>query len=100
MGRSYGSKTIDRLRDSGLSSLSLQFAAVCVDARFDTKLLAEYFKVSRMTIHNWFHDKSMRPHNEEQVEKFIQKALDDLDSGILPIKSKTKMRSYLHNLGL
>jgi hypothetical protein len=99
MGRSYGNKTIERLRDSGLNSTSLQFAAVCVDARFDTNLLAQYFGVSRMTIHNWFHDKTMRPHNEEQVTRFTQKVLNDLDCGILPIKNKTKMRNYL-NLGV
>lgn len=98
MGRSYGIKTIRRLQESDQHSLSLQFAAVCVDARLNTSLLAKHFGVSRMTIHNWFHDKSMRAKHEEQVEKFVERILNDLEWGILPIKNKSKMRSYLLNL--
>lgn len=98
--RAYGTRTIERLRDSAQDTYSLQFAAACIDARLNTSLLAKHFNVSRMTIFNWFNGKNINEKRLDRVVSFTQTILDDMEKGKLPLGTKKEMVAYFRSLNI
>tara|TARA_R100001510_G_C7644408_1_gene201863 strand:- start:1157 stop:1474 length:318 start_codon:yes stop_codon:yes gene_type:complete len=98
--RAYGTRTIERLRDSVQDTDSLKFAAACIDARLNTGLLAKYFKVSRMTIFNWFNGRNINEKRLDRVVSFTEIILDDIEKGKLPLGTKKEMVAYFRSLNI
>lgn len=95
MPRNYSQKFSSSIGTVDDSSLGVDLAKACVSANIPPKLVAKYFSVTRITIHNWFRGAPVRESKKVKITTFIIKLLEDIDKGVLPAKDGKTAKAYI-----
>jgi len=77
MSKGYSKNFIDIIDNADENLLGVQLGSMCVKNDIPVTDVAEFFKVSRMTVYNWFKGstKVCDPHLQK-VEKLVSKLKD------------------------
>ena len=77
MSKGYSKNFIDTIEGADKGLLGVQLGSMCVKNDIPVTDVAEFFKVSRMTVYNWFKGstKVCDPHLQK-VEKLVSKLKD------------------------
>jgi len=75
-------------------SLGVSLGKLCVRAGLPLLYAAAMLDVSRMTLHTWVRGGKVRSDHAPKVEKFIQYIEDELQAGVLPMKTLWEAREY------
>jgi DNA-binding transcriptional regulator YiaG len=74
MNRGYSTKFVEAVKAGDQSKLGVRLAVVCIQNNISAQEVAEFFKVSRMTVYNWFNGKSKVPTaHEDKMLKLVEK---------------------------
>jgi DNA-binding transcriptional regulator YdaS (Cro superfamily) len=70
--RGYAHKFIQDVRGADQSKLGVQLGMACIEGEIPVSDVAEFFKVTRATVYNWFKGKTKVPtEHTEKIEKLI-----------------------------
>ena len=74
MSRGYTTKFIQSVNEADQGKLGVRLAQICIKNDIPVKDVAEFLKVTRMTVYHWFKGKTnvLGP-QKETVEKLIAK---------------------------
>jgi hypothetical protein len=95
MARPYSDKFLIGLKSADDERVGIQLAKVCVEAKFPALYIANYFEVTRMTVHGWFRGKYISEKNCIRIQRFIKEIKKDLENDLLPAASAKIARAYL-----
>jgi hypothetical protein len=95
MARPYSDKFLLSLQYADQEKLGIQLAQLCVKSNLPTMYLANIFKVSRQSMHNWFRGKPIRKRHQKLIEDFIVLVKNDLKDDVLPAKNLANARQYV-----
>ena len=95
MARPYSDKFLIGLQSADDERVGIQLAKVCVKAKFPALFIANYFNVTRMTIHGWFRGNYIAEKNCIRIQRFIKEVKTDIEKGVLPVASAKKAKAYL-----
>ena len=95
MARPYSDKFLIGLKSADDERVGIQLAKVCVEAKFPALYVANYFGVTRMTIHGWFRGNYISEKNCIRINRFIKEIKNDMEEGVLPVASAKKAKAYL-----
>lgn len=74
MARTYTPKLIKLVEEADVSKLGVQLAKVCIENNIPVHDVADFLKVSRVTVYNWFKGKTnVLGEHQEKIEKLITK---------------------------
>tara|TARA_R110000803_G_scaffold49384_2_gene102609 strand:- start:135 stop:467 length:333 start_codon:yes stop_codon:yes gene_type:complete len=96
MSRPYSDKFLIGLQSADEDRVGIQLAKVCVESSLPLLYVAEYFGVTRMSVHKWFRGDYIKEKNCIKIQKFIKIAKEDLEKGLLPATSIKTARIYLN----
>lgn len=94
MARPYSDKFLLGLQYADQNILGIQLAQLCVKSNLPTMYLADIFKVSRQSVHNWFRGKPIRKGHQKLIEDFMVLVQNDLKNDVLPAKNLANARQY------
>ena len=74
MNRGYSSRFIETVKAADNTKLGVRLGIVCIQNNISAVEVAEFFKVSRMTVYNWFKGKCKVPEvHEDKMLKLVEK---------------------------
>jgi predicted DNA-binding protein YlxM (UPF0122 family) len=74
MSRTYTAKLIKCIEEADQSKLGVQLGQVCVRNDIPVNDVADFLKVTRVTVYNWFKGKTnVLGQYQEKIEKLITK---------------------------
>ena len=74
MLRGYTTKFIQAVNNADQTKIGVQLGQVCIKNNIPVNDVAEFLKVTRMTVYHWFKGKTqVRTKHEETVKKLIAK---------------------------
>ena len=91
----YSAKLIEAVRGNTEYKLGVELANICIAANLPATYVAQVLGVSRMALHTWFRGGAIRPSKRERVNVFIDIVQDDLNKGVLPVRTLAEAREYL-----
>jgi len=72
--RGYSEKFIQKVQGANQYKLGVRLGLACIRGEIPVNDVADFFKVSRVTIYNWFHGKTKVPtEHTEKIEKLLAK---------------------------
>jgi hypothetical protein len=72
--RWYSEKFIQKVQGANQDKLGVRLGLACIRGEIPVNDVADFFKVSRVTIYNWFHGKTKVPtEHTEKIEKLLAK---------------------------
>jgi len=72
--RGYSSKFVSEVQSADQSKLGVKLGMACIKGEIPVSDVSEFFKVSRVTVYNWFKGKTKVPtEHTEKIEKLIAK---------------------------
>ena len=95
VSRNYSQKFASSIGVVESDSLGVALAKACVTANIPPKLIAKYFSVTRITIHNWFRGAPVRESKKVKISTFVGKVLEDIEKGVLPAKDGKSAKAYI-----
>ncbi|MAN64648.1 MAG: hypothetical protein CMI60_22175 [Parvibaculum sp.] len=95
MPRPYSDKFLIGLQSADDERVGIQLAKVCVEAKLPALYIADYFSVTRMTVHCWFRGHYISEKNCIRIQRFIKEIKKDIEKGLLPVASAKKAKAYL-----
>ena len=98
MPTSYSSPLVEAVQTAPVRSLGQELALVCIDGRLPAAYVAQVLGVSRMTLHTWFRGGEIRERRQPKVSVLIRLIKEDLQKGVLPVKTFSEARSYLQDM--
>jgi hypothetical protein len=98
MARSYSLDFINLTESSKSNSAGVKLAKLCLKANLPAKYVADFMKVSRMTIYAWFRGGYLREKNLDLVVDLTSIIEADLEKGILPATTIENARNYLNSI--
>ena len=90
MPKNYTEKFLISLGKADPNNTGVKLARLCVDAHLSVTGVAQYLKVSRMTIHTWFKGGKIHKDNITKVKEFIKMVESGFELGLLPDKDYLK----------
>ena len=98
MVRRYSAELVELVENATTYRLGLDLAATCIAANLPAMYVAEVLEVSRYTIHTWFRGGAIRPRKRARIETFIKLVEEDMQRGLLPVKTLRDARHYLGDM--
>lgn len=98
MVRRYSAELIELVENASTYRLGLDLAATCIKANLPAMYVAEVLEVSRYTVHTWFRGGAIRPRKRARIESFIKLVEEDMQKGLLPVKTLLDARHYLGDM--
>jgi hypothetical protein len=95
MPRPYSEKYLRELSKLDPERIGVQLGRICVENNLPIMYVARLFKVSRMTVHNWFRGKYVRDKNYTRIQTFIAQVKDAVTDGTLPAPSLSHARQFV-----
>ena len=72
--RGYANKFIQDVQGADQTKLGVQLGMACIKGEIPVSDVAEFFKVTRATVYNWFKGKTKVPtEHTDKIEKLIEK---------------------------
>ena len=72
--RGYSEKFIQKVQGANQDKLGVRLGLACIRNEIPVNDAADFFKVSRVTIYNWFQGKTKVPtEHTEKIEKLLAK---------------------------
>ena len=90
MPKNYTERFLISLGKADPNNTGVKLARLCVDARFSVTGVAQYLKVSRMTIHTGCKGGKIHKDNITKVKEFIKMVESGFELGLLPDKDYLK----------
>jgi hypothetical protein len=98
MARSYSDEFINATKNSNSTSAGITLAKLCLKANLPAKYIADFMRVSRMTVYAWFRGGYLREKNLDLITDLISILEIDLAKGILPVTSIENAKGYLNSI--
>ena len=99
MPRTYSAKLIKDLEGKTVKDgLQILLAKKCIKAKIPALHVAKLLGVSRMTIHLWFRGGEVNPSRAPMIEALIRIIDEDINKGVLPLKSYKDSIKYYESL--
>lgn len=98
MARSYSDEFINSTKNSNSTSAGIVLAKLCLKANLPAKYIADFMRVSRMTVYAWFRGGYLREKNLDLIKDLISILEIDLAKGILPVTSIENAKGYLNSI--
>ena len=71
MARSYSDEFINSTKNSNSTSAGIALAKLCLKANLPAKYIADFMRVSRMTVYAWFRGGYLREKNLDLIKDLI-----------------------------
>lgn len=72
--RGYANKFIQDVQGADQTKLGVRLGVACIKGEIPVSDVAEFFKVTRATVYNWFKGKTKVPtEHTDKIEKLIEK---------------------------
>jgi hypothetical protein len=76
MPNGYSLLTVQEVREANQSLLGVQLGKICIERNIPVTDVADFFKVSRVTVYSWFRGKTVvSGKHSEKMQKLIAKLL-------------------------
>jgi hypothetical protein len=95
MPRAYGEKFLRELAVTEPTTIGIEMAKACVEARLPAIYVAKALNVSRMSLYSWFRGKTIASKFHARIEDFTSNVNHDLKRGTLPAKNLEEVHRYL-----
>jgi hypothetical protein len=99
MTRRYSDELVQYLNDPTVeNTVGVRLGRLCVEAKIPAVYVAHATDVSRLAVHAWFRGGDIRRHNRRIIEILIEHLQQDMDSGVLPAKSRQDAKQYIEGI--
>jgi hypothetical protein len=72
--RGYSDKFIQKVQGANQSKLGVKLGMACIKGEIPVSDVSDFFKVTRVTVYNWFHGKTKVPNEHiDKIEKLLAK---------------------------
>lgn len=94
----YSHALIEAVQNAPVRELGHDLAWLCIRADLPAAYVAQVLDVSRMTLHTWFRGGVIRERKQPVVRALMKLLKEDIDRGVLPVKTLSEARSYLQEM--
>lgn len=94
----YNAGVVPGLEDTVPTNIGIELGRLCAEGKIPITYLAQIIGVTRVAVYKWFQGGDIRLKNRKYVEALVSLIQQDLDAGVLPVKSLSEGKAYLRTM--